>query len=89
MTFQTTSANGFHITFANGYTVSVQWNSGNYCEPRGDVFTDTKTVARKCTQAEVAAWNDAGWVQLSTEDDVIGWQSPDEVLAIMQKVAAL
>ena len=29
--FKITEGKGFHMTFANGWTVSVQWGSGNYC----------------------------------------------------------
>jgi len=30
--FKITGKKGFHITFANGYTVSVQFGPGNYCD---------------------------------------------------------
>jgi hypothetical protein len=68
--------NGFHITFKNGYTVSVQFNKRNYSDG-GE------------TTAEVAAWGpDREWVKLSEGDDVRGWCSPDEVLEIMNMVAS-
>ena len=75
--------NGFHITFANGYTVSVQFGSGNYCENR-----DGKKD--RSSNAEIAAWDANGkWIQLDEHDDVLGWQSADQVLAIMNRIAAL
>ena len=30
--FKITEGKGFHITFANGYTVSVQFGPDNYCD---------------------------------------------------------
>ena len=30
--FYITGKKGFHVVFANGYTVSVQFGPGNYCE---------------------------------------------------------
>ena len=68
--------NGFHITFKNGYTVSVQFNKRNYSDG-GE------------TTAEMAAWGpDGEWVKLSEHDDVRGWCSPDEVLEVMNMVAS-
>mgnify|MGYP003346433659 CR=1 FL=1 len=75
--------NGFHMTFANGYSVSVQFGSGNYCENCDGKETHSKN-------AEVAAWDaDDKWIKLDEHDDVLGWQSPDQVLAIMNRIAAL
>ena len=67
--------NGFHMTFENGYTISVQFSKTNYSDG-GE------------TTAEVAAWDpDRKWVQLSEHDDVRGWCSPNEVLEIMNQIA--
>lgn len=67
---------GFKMTFANGYTVSVAFGDGSY--GNGEAT------------AEVGAWGaDGNWVQLGDGNDVVGWQSPDEVLAIMNKIAAM
>jgi len=68
--------NGFHITFKNGYTMSVQFSKTNYSD--GGVTT-----------AEIAAWGpDGQWLKLSDHDDVRGWCSPDEVLEVMNMVAS-
>ena len=73
---QNTYNNGFHITFENGCTVSVQFHKSNYSDG-GE------------TTAEVAAWDQNGnWIKLNDADDVCGWCSPDEVLDIMNKVAS-
>ena len=68
--------NGFHITFKNGYIVSVQFNKSSYSDG-GE------------TTAEIAAWGpDGKWMKLSEHDDVRGWCSPDEVLEVMNMVAS-
>jgi len=68
--------NGFHITFKNGYTMSVQFSKNNYSDG-GE------------TTAEIAAWGpDKKWMKLSEHDDVRGWCSPDEVLEVMNMVAS-
>ena len=68
--------NGFHITFKNGYTMSVQFSKSNYSDG-GE------------TTAEIEAWGpDKKWMKLSEHDDVRGWCSPDEVLEVMNMVAS-
>ena len=67
--------NGFHMTFENGYTISVQFSKTNYSDG-GE------------TTAEVAAWDsDRKWVKINKHDDVQGWCSPNEVLEIMNQIA--
>ena len=66
--------NGFHMTFKNGYTMSVQFGKNSYSDG-GE------------TTAEVAVWGPGGWVKLSEHDDVRGWCSPDDVLEIMNQIA--
>ena len=67
--------NGFHMTFENGYTISVQFSKTNYSDG-GE------------TTAEVAVWDsDRKWVKLNEHDDVQGWCSPNEVLEIMNQIA--
>lgn len=71
----------FTITFANGHTVSVAMGDGIY---------SSGNVANGFSSGEVAAWDaDGKWIKLSDNDDVVGWRSPDEVLAIMNKIAAM
>jgi len=73
---------GFHITFDNGWTISVQWGSNNYCSNRGGVFQNAVT-------AEIAifdpAWNfyrPNGW-----NDDVLGYQTANQVAEWISYVA--
>ena len=79
--FGNKASSNFSMTFANGYTVSVAMGDGIYSNGNSeDGFTSV----------EVAAWDaDGNWVQLRDNDTVVGWQSPEEVLAIMNKVAAM
>lgn len=65
---------GFHITFGNGYTVSVQWGPDNYCENRGvwgwealDYTERRLSAGRKGSKTvEVAVWDrDGNFVKTS------------------------
>lgn len=70
---------GFKMTFANGYTVSVAFGSFNYCD-QGE------------TTAEVWAWDKANKpisVPGFSEGDVVGHLTPDRVLAYMNAVKSL
>jgi hypothetical protein len=79
--FGTSSVSNFSMKFANGYTVSLAMGDGIYSN--GNMEDGFSAI-------EVAAWDaDGKWIKLSDNDDVIGWQSPEEVLAIMNKVAAM
>ena len=44
--FRITSGKGFHLTFNNGITISVQWGKMNYCE-KHEITGKNKCV--KCT----------------------------------------
>ena len=71
------NGNGFHITFENGWTVSVQWDTINYCERRNKVGNGPSK------NAEVSAWKGGG-----RADAPRGWLTPAEVLAYVVEVAA-
>lgn len=78
--FTNRTKSNFSMTFANGYTVSLAMGEGMYSTAADEGFT----------AVEVAAWNkDGEWVKLDDNNDVIGWQSPEQVLAIMNKIAAM
>jgi hypothetical protein len=79
--FGTSSVGNFSMKFANGYTVSLAM---------GDSVYSNGTMEDGFSSVEVAGWDaDGNWIKLSDNDDVIGWQSAEEVLAIMNKVAAM
>jgi len=84
--FKLTGGKGIQITFANGWTVSVQFGSGNYCENRD--YTWRSCEKGESVDAEIAAWDaDGTWYDMGG-DTVKGWCSPDEVGAFITKVQA-
>lgn len=93
--FINTQGKGFQMTFANGNTISVQWGYGNYCENRDGEMTyekKGKDINTKSIDAEVATWDKDGSWNLRTfvpdaSDDVKGYMSTDEVLALMNVIA--
>jgi len=96
--FKITAGKGFHITFANGWTVSVQFGFGNYCDGRDlhripdDISAyDQEAGAKGDTTAEVAFWSPDGELQRleGWNDTVAGWQSPADVIALFNHVAAI
>ena len=76
------NGNGFHITFENGWTVSVQWDRGNYCERSGP-WNAQPAPNKPSKNAEVACWKGE-----RKSEDCRGWQTPAEVLAYINEVAA-
>lgn len=93
--FQITLGKGFQMRFANGWTVSVQWGGGNYCENYHDQINSivgavegwAASGAKGCKDAEIAAWDGNGnWLKLGN-DTVQGRCSPDEVAKFIAKIA--
>lgn len=93
--FCITGGKGFHITFENGWTVSVQFGLGNYCDnyrvPMGDDWEETQHQCgeKGSTTAECAVWGPdhkmrkyRGW-----GDVVSNRSSPAEVLRVMRWAA--
>lgn len=77
----TITGNGFHMDFANGCTVSVQWNTGNYCDNQM-----ARQASDQSRTAEVAAWDVRGdWI---LPDQVAGWQTPEQVAAFIMEIAS-
>lgn len=89
--FKITAGKGFQMTFANNWTVSVQFGYGNYCENRSfDRVDFDRNVEPKgeSKDAEIAAWDANGtWYDFGS-DEVKGWCSPDEVAAFITKVSS-
>ena len=93
--FKITQGKGFHITFANGWTVSAQWGIGNYTSDRGmGIPTDENQRAQGeegRELVEIAAWKiaegdentDLNW----GNDTVVGWVSSDAVAHVMSALA--
>jgi len=102
--FQITGGKGFTMTFANGWTISVQFGTGNYCENRSldedgrrldegltEYFArrDREVGERGSADAEIAVWNhEKKWVNFGG-DTVSGWLSPDDVAEVIGIVSNL
>jgi len=90
MSFKSQERPGFQMTFKNGWTISVQWHIGAYCERKQVLvgYTEDKKPAESIN-AEIAAWDkDGNWYQFE-HDQVLGWQTADEVADFMNKIKSL
>jgi hypothetical protein len=85
MTFRIINSKGFHISFPNGWTISVQFGIGNYCGKypydQRDYDAPSKSRTWESPDAEVAIWADGRDMH-----DPEGWQSP---LAVAELIALL
>lgn len=76
---------GFHMTFTNGNTVSVQWGKYNYCDVETSVEHGEATHLGK--NAEIAAWDkDGNWYRFPG-DNVLGYQTTNNVASFINFVA--
>ena len=77
-----TRGTGFQMTFENGWTISVQFGYGNYCDnnrhPDGFDFGKNKDIVQSY-DAEIAIWNNGTWYTFEDGDTVKGYCSADEV----------
>lgn len=86
-----------HITFENGITVSIVIGGGSYSDNHDDfelMGHECEKQAISSSNAEIAAYRcKGGWVtqelRPDATDDVIGWQSPAQILDFLNKAAAL
>ena len=89
MSFVATKNKGFAMTFENGFGISVQWGTENYCEKKS-FNTDTAPVDPhrwESLSAEIAIYKDQKFIDLG-DDQVIGWLSPDKVAKVIEGVAS-
>lgn len=97
--FAITGSRGFHITFTNGVTVSVQFGGGLHCDnydiPVGAEHCMDKLIS---PNAEVAVFNGKVWLTkqypkkedddtLEYPSDTLGYQSPEDVLRLLNWAA--
>ena len=91
-TFEATTNKGFRMTFDNGFAISVQWGSMNYCERRNysdDYKSEMKENYIKSTDAEIAVIDSEGeMLAIGDGDSVIGWLSPNEVAKVIAIVSS-
>lgn len=92
MSFKTTFNRGFHMTFDNGLTISVQWGTGNYCERKKPVYMtdELRNVMVESKDAEIAIWENQGGKRFLNfgSDEVKGYCTPNEVADWICKVSS-
>lgn len=85
--FVATQNKGFGMTFKNGFTISVQWGTFNYCEKKNlgaDLDDEMKTSRWESKTAEIAVFGkDSEMVSIGKDDVVIGWLTADEVAKVI------
>lgn len=95
--FVSTMRKGFHMTFENGLTISVQWGAGNYCDnhfPENLDFSFSKDA--ESDTAEVAIWgSDKEFIDpqtfvkydINSDGDVAGYLDSDQVAELIHNVS--
>ena len=90
---------GFSMIFENGFEISVQWGTMNYCSRKndGDWDESMKDSRWKSSTAEIAIFNNNVAVEdvasgkdmiVFADETVKGWVNADFVAEIMFKVSA-
>ena len=76
---------GFRFNFANGYTVSIQFGTANYCDVRNYSPNQPEDVpAAECVEVGIFETAERGeWIRLSAHDDPAGWVAVDDIPAIL------
>lgn len=93
--FSSTMRKGFHITFENGLSASVQWGAGNYCDnhfPEDMDFSCSRDAMSDT--AEVAVMRGGHFLDIvqflpkdcSSDGTVAGWLTPEQVVDFLVKV---
>ena len=94
MSFVATENKGFGITFENGFTISAQWGTMNYCEHRSlsldskDLDGPMKHNRWESELAEIAIFGKDGLLNIAEHDQVIGWVSADNVAKVIAIVSS-
>lgn len=89
--FKITGKKGFHITFDNGYTVSVQFGPGNYCSNYDmEIGRDEELSGKRGSEtAECAVWSRSGDMIAHWNGDTVSNRStPAEVLELLNWAAS-
>jgi len=85
--FSVKGGRGFRISFRNGYTVSVQFGIGNYCDNQYEksplsLVEQLREPTKDSPTAETALTTDAGLV-LYKGRQVQGYQNAKDVLELL------
>ena len=90
MSFISSQNKGYRMKFENGFSISVQWGTINYCERQtyNDDIDSSKERIWKSMSAEVAVFDEEdGMLPIGDGDSVIGWLLSDEVAKIINIVS--
>ena len=81
---------GFFMKFQNGYQISVQFGSGNYCLNSLKLLDENKqSIFAKCKDCETAIFKPNGKFLKYKGDDVQGYQTTDEVAETIAYIQTL
>ena len=93
--FSNSRGNGFHLTFDNKWTISVQFGGGHYCDNYDKRWNFAQVQARednsiRSSTAEIAVWNNSkktnGLIPLEN-DNVRGYTTANEVAEVIHLVS--
>ena len=93
--FSNSEGRGFHLTFDNGWTISVQFSGGHYCDNKEKHWSWARDRAMDnmpvhSSNAEIAVWSNSGphngGLVFLENDNVRGWTSADEVAQVIHKL---
>jgi hypothetical protein len=87
--FRINDNKGFSITLDNGYTVSVQFGPGNYSSNYNLSMLDNIGKPMTAGLAETALLDPNGNFVSYKDDDVQGYQTPQDVLALLNYASQL
>lgn len=87
--FRITGNKGFRITLPNDYTVSVQFGPGNYGSNRAETYDTAMNKPQSATLAETALIAPNGDFVAYLGDDVQGYQTPEDVLELLNYASKL
>ena len=93
--FSNSEGRGFHLTFDNGWTISVQFSGGHYCDNKNESYDFAKHRmlsgrTMSSSNAEIAVWSNSGpnnGELIRLQDDCVrGWTTTDEVAQVIHKL---
>jgi len=94
--FSITGKSGFHITFENGITISIQFSEHNYCDNKTTSYSTMDNLSpnqnSRCENAEIAIWDKKNnWItqdftEKSDSSGVAGWVDVEEVFEIIDRI---
>ena len=94
--FRTNSNKGFFMEFENGFGISVQWGTMNYCSVKNhesgigtEMVGNSKEFrnAWESNTAEIAVFKGDTMMSVGDNDQVIGWLATDDVAKVIEIVS--